>query len=417
MKERLITSVGAIGALALFITLFVHGTTPNEPGASDSRPTTVDNGANGYVALWNWLHTEHIRVSSQRVRFDKAGSFLPASRTGNLLLITLPAARAFRNEELRPLADWIRAGNTVLMLANLASGPDRSRTSGNLAASEIDLLTGLEFEPVRGAAAADAAGSAGRPRGRDVRLSPNGAHPYFNGVHALTTRVEYPPQWWSVRIPYQGFVLSLARTDEGADAMWVRSLGEGQMIVTAFASLFTNSGLGQADNARLLANIIAARVQPGGAVIFDDAHQGLGTAYDTEKFWSDRRLHLTVAILALLWLAWVLGATSLRGNPARPTAPREAELVEATGEYMARVLQPVAAGRRMLQHFAAVAAPGESPGLSVTGMPETLSRHAGLDQTDLQQLRLWCARLERGHAVPLVPLHNLLRRLDKALHL
>ncbi|MBV8804808.1 MAG: hypothetical protein JO042_07170, partial [Sinobacteraceae bacterium] len=48
MKERLITLVCALGALALFLGMFTH---KDERGIGDKevpRPTTEERGANGY---------------------------------------------------------------------------------------------------------------------------------------------------------------------------------------------------------------------------------------------------------------------------------------------------------------------------------------------------------------------------------
>jgi len=157
---------------------------------------------------------------------------------------------------------------------------------------------------------------------------PNGPHPYFEGVRTAVALSDYPWQAWAAKIPYDGFVFSLAHEREtGEGVLWSRSLGNGRVIVSGLGSLFTNRALGLADNARLLANIVGATVGPRGAVLFDDLHQGLGTAYDPAKFYSDRRLYETIGILAALWLCWVLGSTRLPLPALRGPAPREAELV------------------------------------------------------------------------------------------
>jgi len=92
----------------------------------------------------------------------------------------------------------------------------------------------------------------------------------------------------------------------------------------------------------LLANIVTATVRPKGAVLFDDEHQGLAAAYDPAKFYNDPRLYGTIGVLAAVWLIWVLGGTRLRLPAMRLPAPREAELVRATGGFLARVLRPAA---------------------------------------------------------------------------
>ena len=88
-----------------------------------------------------------------------------------------------------------------------------------------------------------------------------------------------------------------------------------------WARIFTNRAVGLADNARLLSNIVATNLGPRGAVLFDDVHQGLGANYDPVKFYRDPRLHLTIAIIAALWLSWVLGGTRLRLPISRTPVP------------------------------------------------------------------------------------------------
>ncbi|MBV9912925.1 MAG: hypothetical protein JOZ93_10110, partial [Sinobacteraceae bacterium] len=201
-----------------------------------------------------------------------------------------------------------------------------------------------------------------------------------------------------------------------AEVLWTRGLGAGHILLSGAASLFDNAALGLADNGRLLSNIIGTHLRPGGVVIFDDVHQGLGNAYDAERFWSDPRLHLTVLILSLLWLSWVIGTGGLRLPAHRASGPQASHLVEVTGGFMARVLSPVAAAQRLVQNFAhelGVAAPVASRGREE--LLRALSRHASLDPGDVQQLDAWCAQLARNRRVPLVPLHNLLGRMQRCL--
>src|SRR2546427_7001803 len=104
------------------------------------------------------------------------------------------------------------------------------------------------------------------------------------------------------------------------------------------------------------------RSRSGGAVLFDDEHQGLAAAYDPAKFYNDPRLYGTIGVLAAVWLVWGLGGTRLRLPAMRVPAPREAELVRATGGVLARVLRPPAPARRMFEHFFPRPAPRTHPG-------------------------------------------------------
>jgi hypothetical protein len=371
-----------------------------------------------------WLDEEHIKTVSVRDRFDKwvGRASLPAA--GNLLIVTLPAVNAFKTEEFRPLDTWVRGGNTLLVLAALSDDPDWAFAVGRPVAGDLSLLTGLEFEAVNAKAKANATDDVGARIAATARafaqpqrgtLVPNGPHPYFEGVRTAVALSDYPWQAWAAKIPYDGFVFSLAHEREtGESVLWTRSLGDGRVIVSGLGSLFTNRALGLADNARLLANIVGTTVGPRGAVLFDDLHQGLGAAYDPAKFYSDRRLYETIGILAVLWLCWVLGSTRLQLPALRGPAPREAELVRATGAFLARVVTPAAGALGLFEHFFRRVRERVPLGRGLSSPPwGFLEDHSGVTPTELHQLRGWYADARAGRRVPLDRLHNLMQKIHR----
>ena len=423
MRERFITLLCALGALALFFTMFMHQDPHGIGGREAPRPTTEERGANGYHAALEWLDAEHIRAVSLRDRFDELPhrSSLPAA--GNVLIVTLPAATVFKTEEFRPLDHWVRQGNTLLVLAALSDNPDWAASFGGLTPGDLNLLTGLEFETTRSRDRRLHKAGEPAPRDRDngdaasqilaaarqlspprrETLVPNRDHAYFSGVRQAVGVTDYASQAWTVKVPYEGFVLALGHQREtGEGVFWTRPLGNGRIIVSGLGTLFTNRALGLADNARLFSNIIATNLGPRGAVLFDDAHQGLGASYDPAKFYRDPRLHETAGIAALLWLSWVLGATKLRLPITRTPVPREAELVRATGGFLARVLTPAAAARHMFDHF-------------LRRWPwQFLERQSRIAAADLTQLKLWHSQVGRAR-IPLGRLHNLMVRINRQL--
>ena len=129
-------------------------------------------------------------------------------------------------------------------------------------------------------------------------LIPNRPHPYLRAVASAQAFSDHPRSAWEVVVPRAGFALALAHEREsGAGVLWLRPAGRGTIIVSAFGSLFANRALGVADNARLLANIVTASLGSGGAVLFDDTHQGLTAIYDPAKFYRDPRLYATLGVL------------------------------------------------------------------------------------------------------------------------
>jgi hypothetical protein len=424
-KERLVTLACACGALALFLAMFLHSDDGTGGRGDVPRPTSEERRPNGYNGAMAWLDEEHIRTVSVRDRLNKLFVSPGLAATGNLLIVTLPAATSFKAEELRPLESWIRAGNTLLVLAALSDDPDWAFVLGRPLSGDLSLLTGLEFElakaPRGRRSAADEVGAriAATARAfaqpRHSTLIPNGSHAYFEGVRSAVALSDYPAQAWTVKIPYDGFVLSLAHEQEtGEGVLWTRNLGEGRIIVSALGSLFTNRALGLADNGRLLANIVAATVGRRGAVLFDDMHQGLGAAYDPARFYSDPRLYETVGVLAALWLCWVLGSTRLQLPESPAGAPREAELVQVTGGFLARVLTADAGALGLFQHFFRRLRTRFVHGTGAIPW-ELLERHAGISAADVRQLKDWYADACAGRKVPLVRLHNLIVKIERQL--
>lgn len=417
------TLVCALGALALFLAMFLHGDDTSNGRGDVASPTSAERGANGYHGAMMWLDEEHIRTISLRERFDTliAHRFgLPSS--GNLLIVTLPVTTAFRTEEFRPLDSWVRAGNTLLILAALADEPDWAFADGRPAFADLGLLSGLEFDIASGAkgdssdvGARIAATARAYSQPRRVVLVPNGSHPYFNGVGAAVALSDYPAPVWEVKVPYDGFVLSLAHLRDSNDSvLWMRDLGSGRIVVSGLGSLLTNRALGLENNARLLANIVGMSVGPRGAVLFDDLHQGLGSTYDPARFFSDRRLYETVAILAALWLCWVLGSTRLQLPWTRASVPREAELVQVTGGFLARVLTSGDGALGLFDHFFKRMVERLPPGRAHGSPPwELLEVHPGVTPTELRQLQGWYEDARASRRVPLVRLHNLIRKIDR----
>jgi len=426
MKERLITFVCALGALALFALMFLKR--DDALGHDVRSPVSSERRGAGYHAAMTWLDDEGIRTLSLRERFETLAKRKDLTPTGNLLIVTLPGRLDFKTAEFRPLDRWIRAGNTLLVMAALSDTPDWSAELSELPWGDLSVLTGLEFESVQARArrlARRAGQNVPEPSDDESRKSaralgepqqnvlvPNRPHAYFEGVRRVVALSDYPRQPWTVKVPYQGFVLALAHDESnGEGTFWTRPLGNGRIIVSGFGSLFTNRAIGLADNARLLANLVGANVGEHGTVLFDDAHQGVGATYDPDKFFKDRRLYVTAAILGALWFLWVLGSTRLRLPAARNAAPREAELIRAAGGFLSRAVSSSAGARQLIENFfrCVTARAG-----SAADVPwDLLERNSRVSRSDLDQLRRWYEDSRAERRVPLRSLHNLILRLDR----
>ncbi|NJO35034.1 MAG: hypothetical protein HC869_19885, partial [Rhodospirillales bacterium] len=149
---------------------------------------------------------------------------------------------------------------------------------------------------------------------------------------------EFPSVHWNASSD-RAVVLELASDHaSGVPALWLLPYGDGQIVFSPYGSVFTNKLLGERDNARLLANIARWSLGEQGRVIIDDAHQGLVSFYDADKFYGDARLHRSLWWLLALWLVFVLGAAALRAAMSAWNPLDVTSFVRATGGFMARVL-------------------------------------------------------------------------------
>lgn len=425
MKQRLVTLAFAAGALLLFYLLFFPKPVP--PSEKPSQPTSIDSGPDGLQALWRWMQTEHIPVSSLRTRYDRlqeAGS----GNTGNVLLTVLPHRPPIRKSEWQPLAKWVRAGNTLVVIAALDDTPRWSLFSDATILAELRTLTGVAFVTApEEKGKSDAAASQDKPANDgkvrkglnavlgnpDIEGSPLGEHPLLRGVHVVRGASEYPASAW-VSTPSSGNLPLelLRRSESGTPMMWLREQGDGQVIVSTLASPFTNSQIDQADNAQLLSNIIAWSRGPRGVVIFDDAHQGLVSYYDPKAFFSDPRLHRTLLWLLALWLAFVLGPLPLRSafSPWKPVD--ETMLVEASGRFYSAVVTPVDAAHRLIENF--FNGLRRRLGLVENGAPlwDWLGAQSAVSSEERASLQRQFAHVYAGERVDLTKLQKLLSEIQ-----
>jgi hypothetical protein len=430
MKDRLLTLMLALGAFAAFYVLLAPK--PEAPQERVTRPLSTEAGPNGYLAMARWLEKERIPVVSLRDRYGTLAQATQSVPTGNLLIATTPQVYPLRDTESRPLRKWVEAGNTLLVLAGLSDTPEWSMGEGVDPGfnSHMHAMTGLTFtqipapqppEKKEGAKgdAPDARAPAGDSPLPVLRLAepertvsaPNGSHPLLRDVESILAVSEYPSYRWQATSD-RSAVLELASDQHsGVPALWLLPYGDGQVIVSAYGSVFTNKVIGERDNARLLANIARWSLGEKGRVLIDDAHQGLVSFYDPDKFFGDSRLHRTLGWLFALWLVFVLGPRRLRGtyrawNPLDVTS-----FVRATGGFMARVLRPAAAGQRLFANFFNEIR--GRLGLALDGAPlwEWLGGQATIPPADLERLQELHGRTADQRRIDLVELHNLIARI------
>jgi hypothetical protein len=241
------------------------------------------------------------------------------------------------------------------------------------------------------------------------RLVPVAMHPVNAGVQALATREGGPSSQWSVSPADAAAVLVLARReDTGRPALWLRPQGEGTIVVSAWASPFANARIGEADNARWFAQLVGWALGSDGAVVFDDAHQGASDMYDPQAFYRDPRLLHSLAWLAALWFAWVLGARVLRPAPAEKPPLDDTAMLRVTGGFLAHVLRPADGATELFRHFFNSLRRRLSQPENGEPLWGWLAVQARVDAATVERLRTLHDRARAGRRVDLVTLRNLL---------
>lgn len=425
----MLTFALAAGAFFAFYYFFIGPTGPERD--ETSHPLSAEARANGYLGARRWMESQGIAVVDLRQRFEwlLSGASLPA--TGNLLITTIPYGRDARPWEFEFLRDWVRQGNTVLVAAGLFDTPEWAIPERNTF-RDLSWASGLEFQTpeeegaetetetdaeVDAAAQARAEAEAALLNLRRLEqpkrgvMVPAGTHPLTEGVGTVAAVSEYPAGKFEALTPADAAMLVLMKDEEsGVGALWLSWLGEGTIVVSGYGSIFTNKMLGEAGNARLLANAVALYLAPEGRVIFDDIHQGAASFYDAEAFFADPRLHATCWWIAALWLLWVLGGTRLPQPPAGAVPVREQAFLAATGNFFARVLDRRLTAARLFSNFFAGLGgrAGEAPWPRLRGV-------ATVEPALLARVEAQHRRVVAGRRVDLVELHNNLHQLWKQL--
>jgi len=415
MRDRLVTLLGALLALVIVYAQFFQR--PGEPPVT--KPLSTEAGRNGYLALRNWLEREHVSVVSLRNRYSTLRDDESLPKGGNVLIVTMPFRTPLRQSEVVPLQLWLLDGNTVVLLAALDDSPEWLPLADQLDfRRDLSELTGLRFTtPREDAAAARGGPSQAPPAARFARppiaartaieLEPAVEHPLLAGVAALHGYSDDASELWSLSPDPSRLVLRLAAESSSRnDALWETPYGKGEIIVAASGSLLANRNIGEGGARELVRNILRYRLGDGGAVIFDDMHQGLSSLYDASALLRDARLRYTVWFVLAAWLVYVLGTSNRLAPPRVPrSVPRQGDFVAAAGGFMARRLDRGAAARLLLDEWLDEVRRARGLPRGTPPWPE-LEATPTLARSVYEELHAYDRTLAKGGAVDLVRLHN-----------
>ncbi len=146
-----------------------------------------------------------------------------------------------------------------------------------------------------------------------IALTATGPHALLRDVRTLELETDYKAEEWSLRMPYDNFVLTLARDAEWRRCVVRAARGRRQRVaVCGRLAVHQSRARQRRQRATVRQHREHARVANDGVVLFDDLRQGLSANYDPARFYRDPRLFKTLFIVLGLWLVWVLGSTRLR---------------------------------------------------------------------------------------------------------
>ena len=223
--------------------------------------SSYDYQPGGYRAWYDLLAHEGVRVQ----RFERRPAYL--NDAVNTLIVANNILDAIaRSENGQPagffasgdytaLARWVKNGGHLIWLTDSANAIFTTAlqrvSSGNADPSDALRLPQIARSDLK----------------NDEAIAVT-ASPLTAGVHAVSGSARQ-------RIPFanSAAVLPLVADDSGATVAWY-PLGKGDIIVVTDESLFQNSRLAKADNARLSYDLVAAGLRPGALVAFDEWSHG-----------------------------------------------------------------------------------------------------------------------------------------------
>jgi len=425
MKDRLITLLGAVIAFYILFRLLVP-----QIGFDDKKlsfPTTEDRGRYGLAGLSHWLGTQHIPVYALRKRYDTLNHDPSLPEQGNLLVISLPLRMQAQVRELNQLQRWVNRGNTVILLAAMSDWPEwASRTMGD---SFTQLLNNFDLRMIsatpetqsdrKNARTADSVDVLLHPVAHKRDLIPDLPHPLTLDVHDVSvTWLSSEGRHWHLQgtNKLRSTLVLLRDKFDKSPGLWLSFYGQGHVLISRHSDLFGNVSLGEADNARLFANIIRQMLNTKGKVIFDDMHQGLSVLYDPQAFYHDPRLHHTLLFLLALWIVYIMGHTNRFGQVRqRKPAMQLRQHVSAIGNLFARRLHSSAAALRYARHFFNEVR--ASYGLPLNGQPvwEQLQYNATIPAPVLERAQHLYQRALHQKRVNLIQFVNTLKIIRREL--
>jgi hypothetical protein len=311
MKRRNVIYVRVLlVVLSIVILLAFANRSPRHTAHDTWLPSSFNPVGEGNMALFQTLQDLNWPVERWREplsRLSKYGS-------GNVLVITrsqLGARVVFSDQEISLLDDWVKAGNTLVLLGALEEWDDTRAflrqigfTLADKTASVTDLMEPFEREnrqtmEVQPAFGSSQAGTMVLPRTLSLPLS------FPPGAKVL---------WESEGQPY---VIDVPR-------------GAGHVICGASDRLLSNTILPKGDNLSIVLGLLRPEGQMPRNVFFEESHHGYSAVYAIVRLLDQPGIPVA-GMLVLLGALAFLGSSLVRFGPI---VPLERETGRSTLEFV-----------------------------------------------------------------------------------
>ncbi|MCE0485066.1 MAG: DUF4350 domain-containing protein [Methylacidiphilales bacterium] len=283
--------------LAVVILLAFLNRTPQRGSHDAWLPSSFNPVGAGHMALFQTLSELNWPVDRWREPLSRLANY----GTGNVLVITRSQAAArvtFSEQEIDLLDDWVKKGNTILLLGALGDWDDTRmflRQIGFTVPEEKGSVADL-FQPFH----------PGSEQSIQVQPGPGSAEPGTLILPAVTALpIAYPA---GARVLWQ---------QEGEPYVVDVPRGAGHVICGASDQILSNKYLGQGDDFAVVLRLLMPSGEMPRHIFFEETHHGYSAVYALAHLLNDPGVRFG-GMLALLGGLAFLGSSLLRFGPVIP---------------------------------------------------------------------------------------------------
>ena len=299
MKQRNVVYIRVLlVVLALVILLVFANRSPERTHHDTWLPSSYNPVGNGSMAFFETLQDLHWPVE----RWREPLSRLDSHGKDNVLIITRSRIGSppvsFSDQENSLLVDWVKHGNTLVLLGALADWDDTR-----------ELLRGVGFVvPDKTPSVSDLWQAFETPSEQNVELQPS-AGAGVNGtlVQPKTSPLPYllPP---GGRVVYE---------EKGNPYVATVPLGAGRVICGTSDRLLSNAYLGQGDNLAIVLSLLMPKGEPPRHLFFEESHHGFSAVYAMVRLLDEPGVRFG-GMLALLGALAFFASSLVRFGPVIP---------------------------------------------------------------------------------------------------